>query len=73
MMFIYGESSMTFTIHAWKNDQSIVTVRIGPAVAVDKARELEKAGWQVYVTDSAGHRFAPSNFDRLLSITRETA
>jgi hypothetical protein len=64
---------MTFAIHAWKADQNIVTVRIGSAVAVDKARELEKAGWQVYVTDSVGHRFAPSNFDRLLSIARETA
>jgi hypothetical protein len=64
---------MTFTIHAWKADQNIMTVRIGPAVAVDKARELEKTGWQVYVTDAAGCRFTPPNFDRLLSITRETA
>ncbi len=64
---------MTFTIHAWKDDQSIVTVRIGPAVAVDKARELEKTGWQVHVTDAAGGRFTPPNFDRLLSITREPA
>ena len=68
-----GERSMTFTIHAWKDDQSIVTVRIGPAVAVDKARELEKTGWQVHVTDAAGSRFTPPNFDRLLSITREPA
>ncbi len=29
---------MTFTIHASRNDQSVVTVRISPAVAVDKAR-----------------------------------
>jgi len=36
-----------------KNDQSIATVRISPAVAVDKARRLEKLGWQVHVTDSA--------------------
>ena len=64
---------MTFTIHAWKADQNIMTVRIGPAVAVDKARELETMGWQVYVTDAAGRRFAPSNFDRLISITPETA
>jgi len=32
---------MTFTIHASKNGQSVVTVRISPAVAVDKARVLE--------------------------------
>jgi hypothetical protein len=39
---------MTFTIHAWKNDQSIVTVRISPAVAVDKARAMERSGWKVH-------------------------
>ena len=64
---------MTFTIHAWKSDQNITTVRIGPDVAIDKARELEKTGWQVYVTNAAGSRFAPANFDRLLSATPETA
>jgi len=34
----FGEDAMTFTIHASRNDQSVVTVRISPAVAVDKAR-----------------------------------
>ena len=43
---------MTFTIHASKNGQSVATVRISPAVAVDKARVLEELGWQVHVTDS---------------------
>ena len=42
--------------------QNITTVRIGPSVAIDKARELEKLGWQVYVTDAAGRRFAAENF-----------
>jgi len=37
-MFAFGEDAMTFTIHASRNDQSVVTVRISPAVAVDKAR-----------------------------------
>jgi hypothetical protein len=64
---------MTFTIHARKNDQSIVTVRISPAVAVDKARMLEKLGWQVHVTDSSGCQFDPSDFDQLSSLNREIA
>jgi hypothetical protein len=79
-MFLYQiwdtmlrEVSMTFAIHAWKDDQSIVTVRIGPAVAVDKARVLERSGWKVHVTDSTGHRFDPSDFDYLSSFARETA
>jgi hypothetical protein len=64
---------MTFTIYARKNDQSIVTVRISPAVAVDKARMLEKLGWQVHVTDSSGCQFDPSDFDQLSSLNREIA
>jgi hypothetical protein len=69
---VFREVSMTFAIHARKDDQSVVTVRIGPAVAVDKARVLERAGWKVHVTDSTGHRFDPSDFDYLSSFARET-
>jgi hypothetical protein len=58
---------MTFAIHASKDGQSVVTIRIRPAVAVDKARVMERSGWQVHVTDSAGHQFDPSDFDRLSS------
>jgi hypothetical protein len=64
---------MTFTIHARKNDQSIVTVRISPAVAVDKARVLQLSGWNVHVTGSAGHQFGTSDFDHLSSFARESA
>ena len=42
-MFVFGEEAMTFTIHASENGQSVVTVRISPAVAVDKARGCWKA------------------------------
>ena len=71
--FLLGEDAMTFTIHASKSGQSVVTVRISPAVAVDKARVLESLGWQVHVTDLAGHRFTPSEFDWLSSLAGETA
>ena len=70
---VLSEGVMTFMIHASKNGQSVVTVRISPAVAVDKARVLESLGWQVHVTDSAGHQFDPSDFDRLSSLADETA
>ena len=63
---------MTYTIHASKNDQTSVTVRINPATAADKARVLELLGWQVHVTDSSGHLFTPSDFDRLSSVVCET-
>jgi hypothetical protein len=69
----FGEDAMTFTIHASKNSQRIVTVRISPAVAVDKARGLESLGWQVHITDSAGHQFDPTDFDRLSSLADQPA
>jgi hypothetical protein len=72
-MLGFGEDAMTFTIHASKNGQSVATVRISPAVAVDKARVLESLGWQVHITDSAGHQFDPSDFDRLSSLADEPA
>ena len=50
---------MIFTIHAWKADQNITTVRISLAATADKAGELEKMGWEVYVADAAGGRFKP--------------
>jgi hypothetical protein len=62
---------MIFTIHAWKADQNITTVRISPAATADKVRELEKMGWEVYVTDAAGSRFTPLNFDQLLLFAQE--
>ena len=64
---------MTYTIHASKNDQTSVTVRINPSTAVDKVRVLELLGWQVHVTDSSGHLFTPLDFDRLSSFACETA
>ena len=59
---------MTYAIHASRDGRSVVTIRISPAVAVDKARTLEELGWQVHVTDSAGHQFDPRDFDRLSSL-----
>jgi hypothetical protein len=63
---------MTYTIHASKNDQTSVMVRINPAT-VDKARVLELLGWRVHATDSSGHLFTPLDFDRLSSFACETA
>jgi hypothetical protein len=57
---------MTFAIHAWKDAQSVVTIRISPDAAVDKARLLEGSGWRVHITDLAGRQFSVSDFDRLL-------
>ena len=60
---------MTFAIHACKDGQSVVTMRISREAAVDKARLLESLGWQVHIADSAGRRFVVSDFDRLLKFS----
>lgn len=62
---------MTFAIHASRNGQSVATMRISPVAAVDKARQLQNAGWRVHITDAAGHQFGPDDFDRFLLIDRE--
>jgi hypothetical protein len=36
-------------------------------------RALESLGWQVHITDSAGHQFDPLDFDRLSSVADEAA
>ena len=59
---------MTFAIHASRDGQSIVTMRISPLAAVDKARLLQSLGWQVHITDPAGHQFIPSEFHQFLLI-----
>jgi hypothetical protein len=56
---------MTFAIHAWKDGQSVVTMRINPDAAVDKARSLESFGWQVCIINSAGRRFEDSEFHQI--------
>jgi hypothetical protein len=64
---------MTYAIHASREGQSIVTIRISPVVAADKARTLERLGWLVHVTDSTGHRFAPADLDRISSDSPDPA
>ena len=59
-----------YTIHATRNDQTILTHRIIPDVAVAQARTLKAAGWRVRISTSAGRQFAPSEFDQLLTFDR---
>ena len=72
-MLASGEDAMTYAIHASRDGQSVSTIRISPIAAIDKARLLERLGWRVHITDSAGRQFGPSDFYQLLLIDRETA
>lgn len=59
-----------FTIHATRNDQSMITHRIIPDVAVAQARVLNDAGWRVRISGLGGRQFAPSEFHQLLTFDR---
>jgi hypothetical protein len=59
-----------YTIHATRNDQTIVTHRIIPDVAVAQARTLKAAGWQVRISGTSGRQFGPAEFDQLLTFDR---
>jgi len=60
---------VTFTIHASKGGHIAQTLRLDPQVAVAKARSLLQTGWEVHITDTAGKRYSPDNFHRLLLVT----
>jgi hypothetical protein len=60
------ESIMTFTIHASKDGHLVQTLRLKPQAAVSKARSLNKAGWEVHITNSQGASFSPPMFGELL-------
>ena len=57
---------MTFTIHASKDGHLVQTLRLKPQAAVSKARSLNKAGWEVHITNSQGASFSPPMFGELL-------
>ena len=50
---------MTYAIHASKNGMIVVTIRISPIAAVDKARLLERLAWQVHITIQPGASSIP--------------
>jgi len=59
-----------FTIHATRDDRSMITHRILPEIAVAQARQLNDAGWQVHISELGGRAFKPSEFYQLLSYKR---
>jgi len=66
------DAVMTFTIYAARADgRTQQTLRISPTTAVEKAQALLQLDWDVYITDSIGHRYQPDAFDAL-SRSRET-
>ncbi len=59
-----------FTIHATRDDRSLITHRIIPDIAVAQARQLNDAGWRVHISGLGGQEFKPSEFYQLLGHKR---
>lgn len=59
-----------FTIHATRDDRSLITHRIIPDIAVAQARQLNDAGWRVHISGFGGREFKPSEFYQLLDYKR---
>jgi hypothetical protein len=57
-----------FMVHASRGEDVTTTIRLSVAVAIAKGRTLADEGWQVFITGPDGVRYAPSEFDRLLSL-----
>lgn len=59
--------SVTFIVHASKNEDVATTIRLRGAAAVAKATALADQGWQVFITGPDGNRYYLSEFEQLLS------
>lgn len=66
----HGRRGEVFTIHATRDDRSLVTHRIVPDIAVAQARQLSEEGWQVRISGLGGREFKPSEFYQLLTHKR---
>lgn len=55
-----------FTISSSRDGESSEMQLTSPTLTVAKARMLFKSGWRVHITNAAGRRFAPSEFDEVL-------
>jgi hypothetical protein len=59
-----NDVAVTFIVHASKGDEITTTVRLNVIAAIAKARTLIDEGCHVFITDSDGTQYHPSDFDK---------
>jgi hypothetical protein len=59
---------VTFIVHASRGEEVTTTVRLSVVVAIAKGLSFADEGWQVYIIGPDGVRYAPLEFDQLLSL-----
>jgi hypothetical protein len=57
---------VTFTVHASRGGDVVVTVRLSVVVAIAKGQSLLEEGWDVFIIGPEDIRYTPPEFDRLL-------
>ncbi|MBV9461288.1 MAG: hypothetical protein JO141_27765 [Bradyrhizobium sp.] len=60
---------MTFIVHASKNDELAITVRLRAVAAIAKAQSLAAEGWDVIIIGPDDVKYSPIEFDKLLSFS----
>ena len=58
---------VTFIVHASKNDEVTITVRLRAVAAIAKAQSLSAEGWDVVIVGPDDIKYSPAEFDKLLS------
>jgi hypothetical protein len=60
---------VTFIVHASKNDEVAITVRLRAVAAIAKACSLATEGWDVVIIGPDDIRYSPAEFDKLLTLS----
>ena len=60
---------VTFIVHASKNDEVAITVRLRAIAAIAKAQSLSADGWNVLIIGPDDIKYSPAEFDRLLAFS----
>ena len=60
---------VTFIVHASKNDEVAITVRLRAIAAIAKAQSLSAEGWDVVIIGPDDIKYSPAEFDKLLAFS----
>ena len=60
---------MTFIVHASKNADVAITVRLRAVAAIAKAQSLSTDGWNVVIIGPDDIKYTPAQFDKLLAFS----
>jgi hypothetical protein len=60
---------VTFLVHASKNDEVVITIRLRAVAAIAKAHSLSAMGWDVAIIGPDDIKYSPAEFRKLLALS----